>query len=145
MPIASSLSPAEDPRKIDSTWHIPTGGKKRELGLSQLTRVMNAVWEKMGVEENGEVIVRLAFRFRYPQGLGYCRPMQSSSVHLQKCRSCKKLNVLDLFWFTGKWNLPYHRRLITQRFSQEKRAKVRAFRQRAIATKCRRPHFLAVV
>jgi hypothetical protein len=31
---------------------------------------MVAVWEKMGAEENGEVIVRLAFRFRYPQGLG---------------------------------------------------------------------------
>ena len=81
MPIASSLSPAEDPRKIDSTWHIPTGGKKRELGLSQLTRVMNAVWEKMGVEENGEVIVRLAFRFRYPQGLGYCFGSPASGIY----------------------------------------------------------------
>ncbi len=27
MPIASGLSPAEDPRKIDSTWHIPPGGE----------------------------------------------------------------------------------------------------------------------
>jgi len=43
-------SPAEDPRKIDSTWHIPPGWKKRELGLSQLTGVMVAVWEKMGAE-----------------------------------------------------------------------------------------------
>jgi hypothetical protein len=41
----------EDPRKIDSTWHIPPGWKKRELGLSQLTRVMYAVGEKMGAED----------------------------------------------------------------------------------------------
>ena len=40
--------PAEDPREIDSTLHIPSGWKKRELGLSQLTRVMVAVWEKTG-------------------------------------------------------------------------------------------------
>ena len=39
-----------DPRKIDSTWHIPPVSRKRELGLSQLTRVMYAVWEKMGAE-----------------------------------------------------------------------------------------------
>ena len=39
---------AEDPRKIDSTWHIPPGWKKRELVLSQLTRVMVAVGGKMG-------------------------------------------------------------------------------------------------
>jgi hypothetical protein len=37
----------EDPRKIDSTWHIPPGSGKRELGLSPLTRVMVAVGEKM--------------------------------------------------------------------------------------------------
>ena len=43
--------PAEDPRKIDSTWHIPPGWKKRELGLSQLTRVMVAVGEKMGAKD----------------------------------------------------------------------------------------------
>ena len=52
MPIASSLSPVEDPRKIDSTWHIPPGWRKHELGLSQLTRVMNAVGEKMGAKKN---------------------------------------------------------------------------------------------
>ena len=45
-------SPAEDPRKIDSTWHIPPGWKKRELELSQLTRVMYAVWEKMNAEDD---------------------------------------------------------------------------------------------
>ena len=49
-PIASSLSPAEDPREIDSTLHIQPGWKKRELELSQLTRVMVAVGEKMGAE-----------------------------------------------------------------------------------------------
>jgi len=42
---------SEDPRKIDSTLHIPPGWKKRELGLSQLTRVMYAVGEKMGAED----------------------------------------------------------------------------------------------
>jgi hypothetical protein len=41
----------EDPRKIDSTWHIPPVSRKRELGLSQLTRVMYAVWEKMVAED----------------------------------------------------------------------------------------------
>ena len=45
-----AVAGSEDPRKIDSTWHIPPGWKKRELGLSQLTRVMYAVWEKMGAE-----------------------------------------------------------------------------------------------
>lgn len=49
----------------------------------------------MVTDEWGSAIVSLAFRFRYQQGLGYCRPMPRSSVHLQKCRSCKKLNVLD--------------------------------------------------
>jgi hypothetical protein len=42
---------SEDPRKIDSTWHTPPGWKKRELGLSQLTRVMYAVGEKMGAKD----------------------------------------------------------------------------------------------
>ena len=41
---------SEDPRKIDSTLHIQPGWKKRELELSQLTRVMVAVGEKMGAE-----------------------------------------------------------------------------------------------
>ena len=43
-------SPAEDPRKIDSTWHIPPGWKKCKLTTNQLTRVMVAVWKKMGAE-----------------------------------------------------------------------------------------------
>jgi hypothetical protein len=42
---------SEDPRKIDSTWHTPPVSRKRELGLSQLTRVMYAVGEKMGAED----------------------------------------------------------------------------------------------
>ena len=50
MPIASSLSPVEDPRTIDSTWHIPPGWRKHDLGLTKLTRVMYAVWEKMGAK-----------------------------------------------------------------------------------------------
>ena len=37
---------SEDARKIDSTWHIQTVPRKRELGLSQLTRVMYAVGRK---------------------------------------------------------------------------------------------------
>ena len=60
MPIASSLSPVEDPRKIDSTWHIPPGWKKRELGLSQLTWVMVAVWEKMGAEIRSRTATQMA-------------------------------------------------------------------------------------
>ena len=31
----------------------PTGLEKREMGLSQLTRIMVAVGEKMGEEEDG--------------------------------------------------------------------------------------------
>jgi hypothetical protein len=42
---------SEDPRKIDSTWHTPPGVRKLERRLSQLTRVMVAVWEKMGAED----------------------------------------------------------------------------------------------
>ena len=53
-------SPAEDPRKIDSTWHIPPGWKKRELGLSQLTRDMVAVWEKMGAEIRSRTATQMA-------------------------------------------------------------------------------------
>jgi hypothetical protein len=37
----------EDPRKIDSTWHIPPGSGKRELGLSQLTQSKYAVWKEV--------------------------------------------------------------------------------------------------
>jgi hypothetical protein len=58
-PLAYRLSPvaclrsaraadnSEDPRKIDSTWHIQPASGKRELGLSPLTRDMVAVGEKM--------------------------------------------------------------------------------------------------
>ena len=37
---------SEDARKIDSKWQIQTVPRKRELGLSQLTRVMYAVERK---------------------------------------------------------------------------------------------------
>jgi hypothetical protein len=39
---------SEDPRKIDSTWHIPPGWKKCKLTTNQLTRVMYAVGKKLG-------------------------------------------------------------------------------------------------
>ena len=71
---------SEDPRKIDSTWHIPQGSGKRELGLSQLTQVMVAVGEKMGAEverENNGAVCGPACRrgvVRVP-GNGYPYPI----------------------------------------------------------------------
>jgi choloylglycine hydrolase len=56
---------SEDPRTIDSTWHIPPGWKKRELGLSQLTRVMVAV----GGELISENWVRLSLALRLVSGV----------------------------------------------------------------------------
>ena len=58
---ARAAAGSEDPRKIDSAWHIPPGWKKRELGLSQLTRVMYAVGKKMGAGEHETIQVPNCF------------------------------------------------------------------------------------
>ena len=57
---ARAAAGSEDPRKIDSAWHIPAGWKKRELGLSQLTRVMYAVWEKTGAEDSNRKTTQMS-------------------------------------------------------------------------------------
>jgi hypothetical protein len=59
-----------DPRKIDSTWHIPPVSRKRELGLSQLTRVMYAVWEEMARKYGSRTDCKCCGKFPVPASPG---------------------------------------------------------------------------